>query len=271
VADEHLKPTIPDRRQLSVAVNLFLKQILPRLDVESCARAILLTLENYFPERSVFGYLWHPVHEANECVFLQGADGRIIRKPQSFPDAQAIRIENSIKDSDDLILVAHRSLRSLRTEPDARSILERAGYRAAFESHFRYFGKPYFWVFMGVSNPRLVQDSAFEEFLLLFNRCCLVSLHAAYVVEAEGKNHSHESGEANLSLTLQWFHSILRHLNLGLLAVQTGETVEAENALKQANTVASLCLAQILWLTRGTPDSASPAQVLDRASAQAGR
>jgi hypothetical protein len=250
--EEQQKVTVPDRRQLSAAVNFFLKQTLPRFGIESCAKAFLLTLDHFFETRSVLGYFWHPVHEANYRVFLQLNDGVVSRVRQPFPDATAIRLENVREDADDLHLTAHRSLRTFRSDPEALAILERAGCRSAFECHFRYYGRPLFWAIMGVSSSRIAQRAEAEEFLLLFSRCGLVSLHGACIAETEGRDRPRESGTTNLSLTLQWFHSILRHLNLGMLSLQTGDTTEAESALERASTVASLCLAQILWLMRET-------------------
>ncbi len=258
MAEETQRVTAPDRRQLSAAMNFFLKQTLPRFDVESCAKAILFTLDQFFPAKSLMAYLWHPVHEANQRVFLHLADGVVSRTLQVFPDATAIRSEKARKNSDDLDLIAHRSLQSFRLDPEAHNLLELAGCRGAVEGRFRYYGKPFLWVILGVANPRVLRESAAEEFLLLFSRCCLVSLHGAYIAESdEGRDRSRELNNTNLSLTLQWFHSVLRHLNLGLLDLQTGEKAEAQSALERASTVASLCLAQLLWYMRERTGAAS--------------
>ncbi len=266
MAEETQRVTAPDRRQLPAAMNFFLKRTLPRFDTESCAKAILLTLDQFFGAKSLMAYLWHPVHEANERVFLHLENGAISRRVQVFPDATAIRAENARKNSDDLDLTAHRSLQSFRLDQEARDLLEIAGCRGAVECHFRYYGKPFLWVILGVANPRVVQQPAVEEFLLLFSRCCLVSLHGAYTAESdEGRDRSRELQNTNLSLTLQWFHSILRHLNLGLLDLQTGETAEAESALERASTVASLCLAQLLWYMRERTGTAAEATVVQAA------
>jgi hypothetical protein len=50
------------------------------------------------------------------------------------------------------------------------------------------------------------------------------------------------------NLALQWFHSILRHLNLGISRLQNGQAASAADALDRASIVAGLCLAEMLSL-----------------------
>ena len=95
-----------------------------------------------------------------------------------------------------------------------------------------------------------------QELLLIFCQCALVSLHGAYLAELDerdGKREKPEIGE-HFDLTLRWFHTVVRHLNVGIVRLQNNETKDAEDALQRASIVAGVWLAELLSLMRVTKD-----------------
>jgi hypothetical protein len=101
-----------------------------------------------------------------------------------------------------------------------------------------------------LGNAKALPALEAQDFLLVFCRCCLVSLHGAYLAELderEGRRERPELGE-RFNLTFQWFHSLVRHLNTGIAGLQNGRAAEAEDALERASIVAGICLAEMLAL-----------------------
>jgi hypothetical protein len=65
------------------------------------------------------------------------------------------------------------------------------------------------------------------------------------------------------NLALQWFHSIIRHLNVGISRAQHGQGAAAADALDRASIVAGVCLAEMLSLRTKIPDRSSPERLLE--------
>jgi hypothetical protein len=147
-------------------------------------------------------------------------------------------------------LVLHHSLKSLQFDPGERKNLEDHGCRAAVEIHFFYYSRPLLRVILGLSNAKLLPTIDAQEFLLVFCRCCLVSLNGAYLAELDEREGRREKPELSerFNLTLQWFHSLMRHLNIGIAELQNRQVAEAEDALERASIVAAICLAEMLAL-----------------------
>jgi hypothetical protein len=66
----------------------------------------------------------------------------------------------------------------------------------------------------------------------------------AQIVKNEG-NRADLSIRERFGLTLQWFHSILRHANLAVGELQTGHPDEAFESLQRALIVAGVCLGEL--------------------------
>jgi hypothetical protein len=157
--------------------------------------------------------------------------------------------------SDNLRLTLHRSLRSFHSDPAARGELRGANCRRAIEIYFAYYGRPILWLVVGVANSKELTVTETQEFLLLFCRCCLVSLHGAYVAKVERLERADQLRPSEqFNLALQWFHSIIRHLNIGISRLQDGQAASAADALDRASIVAGVCLAEMLSLRTKIPD-----------------
>lgn len=129
--------------------------------------------------------------------------------------------------------------------------------------NFAYYERPIFWALLGFSSPRSVASAETQEFLLLFCRCCLVSLHGAYLAETEDREGLREKPQTDerFRLFLQWFHSVVRHLNIGISRLENGQTDEARDALERTSIVSGVCLAEMVSLMseiQGRPASSTP-------------
>ena len=236
----------PEIRQLPQAVQFFLRRAIPQFSVETCVDGFILTLVKLVPIQSLVGYLWQPARHANHRIRLSLERGSVLHEQEAAQGLQG----RALAQQDDLRLTLHRSLKSLQSDPAARMALEGHGCRAAVEMHFAYYSRPILHIILGLSNPKLLPAGEAQDFFLAFCRCFLVSLHGTYLAELdelEGRRERPEIGE-RFNLTLRWFHSLVRHINIGLAGVQNGKTDEAEDALQRASIVAGVCLAEILSL-----------------------
>jgi hypothetical protein len=248
MSDEQRNDLKPEIRQLPQAVNLFLKHAMPKFTVETCAEAFILTLAKIIPTGHLLSYLWRPVRQTNRRFRLTVNCDQVLHEQEAAAPTEIVRREASADSQEDLKLVLHHSLKSLLFDLAERKILEDQGCKAAVEMHFSYYDRPILRVILGLSNAKLLPTIEAQDFLLVFCRCCLVSLNGAYLAELderEGRREKPELGE-RFNLTLQWFHSLVRHLNTGIAGLQSGQAAEAEDALERASIVASICLAEML-------------------------
>jgi hypothetical protein len=255
MSDDPQNDLKPEIRQLPRAMNLFLKRAMPRLTVETCAEAFILTLANIVPVGNLLGYLWEPKPQINHRVRLTFRNGQLLREREVAPPAEIVQREASAESEDDLKLILHHSLKSLQFEPAERKSLEEQGCRAAVEIQFSYYSRPILRVVVGLLNAKLLPTIEAQEFLLIFCRCCLVSLNGAYLAELDEREGRRERPGLNerFNLTLQWFHSLVRHLNIARSGLQNGQTAESEDALERASIVAGICLAEMLALMGKIP------------------
>ncbi len=240
----------PDIRQLPQAMNVFLKRAMPRFTVETCAEAFIGTLAKLIPTGRLFGYLWKPARQSNYRTRLTVKNGEVLQEREAAPAAEIVQRETSAESREDLKLVLHHSLKSLQFDSAERKTLEDGGSRAAVEIHFSYYSRPLLRVIVGLSNAKLLPTIDAQDFLLVFCRCCLVSLNGAYLAELDEREGRREKPDLSerFNLTLQWFHSLMRHLNIGIAGLQSGQVSEAEDALERGSIVAGICLAELLAL-----------------------
>jgi hypothetical protein len=237
-----------DIRQLAAAVNLFVKHATPQFTVDACIDAFIKTLAHFVESPVLFGYCWQPDRQLHERSPISLVDGVIARGP-IIGEAKSELDVILAAPSDNLRLTLHRSLRSFKSDPAARGELKAHDCRGAIEIYFAYYDKPILWVVAGLANAKVLTITETQEFLLLFCRCCLVSLHGAYVAKVERLEKADKLPPAEqFNLALQWFHSILRHLNLGISRLQSGQAASAADALDRASIVAGVCLAEMLSL-----------------------
>ena len=240
----------PDVRQLAAAVNFFLKQIIKHFTVESCTEALVLTLAQFVPFKSFLGYRWESDRQAEHRFKITLDQGTVRSEREAVPETQIRQGEPPGEPGDNLILTLHRSLRSFKSDPAARKTLEQQGCSGALEMSFAYYERPILWAVLGLANPRLVASAETQEFLLLFCRCCLVSLHGVYLAETQEREGLREKPQPEecFRLFLQWFHSVVRHLNIGISRLENGDVNEAQDALERTSIVAGVCLAEIVSL-----------------------
>jgi hypothetical protein len=252
----------PEIRQLPRAMSFFLKRAMTRYTVEACARAFILTLAKLVPNMHLIGYLWQAARPANQRIRLSLKGGQVEHEPEPVSPTNLVQREASAETEDGLKLVLHPSLKSLQYDPAERKTLEDRGCRAAVEIQFAYYSKPILRVLLGLSNAKLLPTLEAQDFLLVFCRCCLVSLNGAYLAELDEREGRREKPELKerFHLTLQWFHSLVRHLNIGIAEIQNGQAAEAEDALQRALIVAGICLAEMLALMGKTQPETTPGQ-----------
>jgi hypothetical protein len=240
----------PEMRQLPQAAQLFLRRATSQFTVETCVDAFILTLVKLTPVQYLLGYLWRPAHKINQRIRLTLDGDLVLREQEIAREAQIPQSKGAAQSQDDLGLTLHRSLKSLQSDPATRKVLESHSCRAAVEIQFAYYSKPILRVILGLSNAKLLPTGEAQDFFLIFCRCFLVSLHGAYLAELDEQKGLRDKPELSerFNLTLQWFHSMVRHLHMGMAAIQTGQASEAEDALQRASIVAGVCLAEILSL-----------------------
>jgi hypothetical protein len=242
----------PDVRHLPQTVNFFLKKALPGFTVDTCSEAFVLALRKFISFEHLHGYLWRPSHHATHRVRLGLAGDLVSFIEESSSPAQLRQSQAATESRDDLRVTLHRSVKSLEFEPAIRRVLENQGSKAAIEVYFAYYGRPALWVVLGVPTPKQLPAEETQELLLVFCQCVLVSLHGAYLAELdqrEGKREKPEFDE-HFELVLRWFHTVVRHLNVGLLRLRNNKADDAEDALQRASIVAGVCLAELLSLIK---------------------
>ncbi len=250
MSDDPKSDLKPEIRQLPQAMNLFLKRAMPAFTVESCAEAFILALAKLFPVSHLLGYLWEPARQISHRTRFTLESGQVVREREPSPPADIFQREGSDGSEDHLKLVLHPSLKSLQSDPSERRTLETKGCKAAVEIHFAYYNRPILRVILGLSNAKSLPTVEAQDFLLIFCRCCLVSVNGAYLAELDEREGRREKPEPSerFNLTLQWFHALVRHLNIAIVGIQNGQTGESEDALERATIVAGICLAEMLAL-----------------------
>ena len=263
MTDNSSKDQALDVRQLAPAVNLFIKHATPQFTVDACVDAFIRTLAQFIDGQVFFGYCWQPDVQLHERSPISLANG-IITRGSMIGEERSELDKILAESSESLLLTLHRSLRSFRSDAAARGELRGANCRSAIEIHFSYYGKPILWMVVGLANARILTITETQEFLLLFCRCCLVSLHGAYVAKVERMERADQLPPSEqFNLALQWFHSIIRHLNVGISRAQNGQGAAAADALDRASIVAGVCLAEMLSLRTKIPDRSSPERLLE--------
>jgi hypothetical protein len=244
----------PDVRHLPQIVNFFLKKALPRFTVDTCSEAFILTLRNFISFEHFHGYLWRPIQHANQRIRLELAADQVLFTEEISPVAQSRQSDTSAESRDDLRVTLHRSVKSLESEPPLRRALEHKGCKAVIEIDFAYYGRPALWIVLGVPGPKQLPAEETQELLLVFCQCALVSLHGAYLAELDERDGKREKPELSehFDLALRWFHTVVRHLNVGMVRLRNNQTSDAEDALQRASIVAGVCLAELLSLMRIT-------------------
>jgi len=250
MSDDPKSDLKPEIRQLPQAMNLFLKRAMPAFTVESCAEAFILALAKLFPVSHLLGYLWEPARQTSHRTRFTLESGQVVREREPSPPVEIFQREDSDASEDHLKLVLHPSLKSLQSDPSERRTVETKGCKAAVEIHFAYYNRPILRVILGLSNAKSLPTVEAQDFLLVFCRCCLVSVNGAYLAELDEREGRREKPEPSerFNLTLQWFHALVRHLNIAIVGIQNGKTAESEDALERATIVAGICLAEMLAL-----------------------
>jgi hypothetical protein len=238
----------PDVRQVHPALSFFLKHLTPDFSLESCADSLILTIAQYVTSNQIFGFLWDPARRATSRTRLTLYNGNVVHALVTEKKVPPHEPEKEYRT--DLRVLIHNSSKSILQDPGIRHEIEEHGNRSAIEIRFSYYGRPLLWVVLGFPNQRQIPSEAVQEFLLIFCRCCLVSLHGAYIAaieEHEGRRDTPQV-EERFNRTLQWLHSLVRHLNVGISTLQDGELDATDDALERASIVAGVCLAEILAL-----------------------
>jgi hypothetical protein len=250
--DDAQKELKPEVRQLPHAMSVFLKHALPEFTVEKCADAVILTLAEFLPIADLLGFLWESARHSTHRTRLTLENGQVMRARESAPPAEIVQREAASESQDDLKLVLHRSLKTVPIQSDERRTLESRGCRAAIEVHFAYYTRPILRIVVGLMNPKSLPANDGQDFLLAFCRCCHVSLNGAYLAELDEREGRREAPELQdrFNLTLQWFHALVRHLNIAVTGLQKGNNAAVEDALDRASIVAGICLAENLALMR---------------------
>jgi hypothetical protein len=238
-----------DVRQVHAALNSFLKKIPAHFSAESCADALVSTLAQYIVTNQIFGFLWEPHRRTNNRRRLTFYNGNVVKTQETAPEALAHEEEKDYRN--DLRIMIHSSLKTFSSDPAIRKEIEDHGNRSSIEIHFSYYGRPLLWVILGFPNAKKIPPESVQEFLLIFCRCCLVSLHGAYIAEIEEQEGRRQTPqvEERYAKTVQWLHSTVRHLNMGRSALQAGELEGTEDSLERALIVAGVCLAELIALT----------------------
>jgi len=244
-----------DVRHLPQTVNFFLRKTLPEFTVDSCSEAFILTLRNFVYFERFHGYLHRPAQHAGQRVRLMLANDLVSFTEETMsPGMQSGPIDTSPESRDDLRVTLHRSVKSLESDPALRRTLENEACKSAIEIHFSYYGRPVLWVALGLPGPKQLPAEKTQELLLVFCKCTLVSLHGAYLAELDRRDSKREKPELSerFDLVLRWFHTIVRHLNVGTVRLQNNQANDAEDALQRASIVAGVCLAELVALMRAT-------------------
>jgi hypothetical protein len=184
----------------------------------------------------------------------------IVHRESAELDLPPEELKSADAPEDDLRILLHRSLKSLTTDRPGVDNLRQANYRAAIEIRFCYFGRLILLLLVGLPTAKGLINKESEEFLNTFCRCSLITLQGAYIAEMEEKSgrSSCRLLPEKFSLTFNWFHSITRHLNLGIARLRAGQYPEAADALDRTSLVAAVCLAEIITLVKTISDPSPP-------------
>jgi hypothetical protein len=240
----------PEFSLLQQAVNLFLKDAMPQLSLTACADATIRSVTRFISGGVVSGSLWCPGQRPNSRFRLALAGDAVVHRESAELDLPPEALKPPGGPEDDVRILLHRSLKSLTTDRPGVDNLRQANYRAAIEIRFCYFGRLILLLIVGLPSAKGLINKESEEFLNLFCRCCLITLQGAYIAEMEEKS-GRLSGlllREKFNLTFHWFHSITRHLNLGISRLRAGQYPEAADALDRTSVVAAVCLAEIITL-----------------------
>jgi hypothetical protein len=242
----------PDVSLLQQAVNVFLKDAMPQWTLTACADATIRSISKFVPGGLVSASLWGPGQRPNTRFRLTLEGDNVVHRESAELDLPPEELKPADGPEDDVRILLHRSLKSLHTDRPGVDNLQQAKYRAAIEIRFCYFGRLILLLIVGLPTAKGLINKESEDFLNLFCRCCLITLQGAYIAEMEEK-----SGRSNglllhekFNLTFHWFHSIIRHLNLGIARLRAGQYPEAADALDRTSVVAAICLAEIITLTK---------------------
>ena len=256
MSDDPQNDLKPEIRQLPQAMNCLSEACDAAVHCRDLRRSVHSDAGEAYSERAS---AWLPMEtcssdQSSNSIDSQERSGSC-RSEKQLPRRRLFSAKHPLSHEEDLKLVLHHSLKSLQFDPAERKTLEDQGCRAAVEIHFAYYSRPILRVILGLSNAKLLPTVEAQDFLLVFCRCCLVSLHGAYLAELDEREGRREKPELNerFNLTLQWFHSLMRHLNIGIAELQNGQAAEAEDALERASIVAGICLAEMLALNRRDP------------------
>ena len=250
----------PELSLLQQAVNVFLKDAMPHLTLNACSDAIIRSVMRFIPGGLVSGSLWCPGQRPNTRFRLTLEGDTIVHRESAELDLLPEDLKLADPSEDDVRILFHRSLKSLTTDRPGVDNLQQAKYRAAIEIRFCYFGRLILLLIVGLPNAKGLTNKESEEFLNLFCRCSLITLQGAYIAEME-ENSGRSSCRLlpeKFSLTFHWFHSITRHLNLGIARLRAGQYPEAVDALDRTSVVAAVCLAEIITLVKTLSDPSQP-------------
>jgi hypothetical protein len=242
----------PDVSLLQQAVNVFLRDAMPHLTLTACADATIRSVTRFIPGGLVSGSLWCPGQRPNTRFRLALEGDTVVHRESAELDLPPEELKPAGGPEDDVRILLHRSLKSLTMDRPGADNLRQANYRAAIEIRFCYFGRLILLLIVGLPTAKVLINKEAEDFLNLFCRCCLITLQGAYIAEMEEKSER-SSGlllHEKFNLTLNWFHSITRHLNLGVARLRAGQYPEAEDALDRTSIVAAVCLAEIITLIK---------------------
>jgi hypothetical protein len=233
---------------LQHTINLFLKEALPYLALDACADAILRSVVRSLPAGNAVASLWRPGQRPNTRYRMALEGGTVTQRESNEPDFLTESAKETSGLDDDLRILLHRSLKSLTSDPPAAEILRAAGCRAAIEIRFCYYGRMILQIICGSRSAKGLITKEAEDFLALFCRCCLISLQGSYIAEMEEKSgrSTRLLFQERPALLLHWFHSVTRHLSLGMARLQSRQFQEAMDALERTWVVAGVCLAEIL-------------------------
>jgi hypothetical protein len=250
----------PEVSLLQQAVNVFLKDAMPHLTLTACADAMIRSVMRFVPGGLVSGSLWCPGQRPNSRFRLTLEGDTVVRRESAELDLLPEDLKLADTSEDDVRILLHRSLKSLTTDRPGLDTLQQAKYRAAIEIRLCYFGRLVLLLIIGLPNAKGLINKESEEFLNLFCRCCLITLQGAYIAEMEERS-GRSAGlllHEKFNLTFHWFHSIIRHLNLGIACLGAGQYPEAADALDRTSVVAAVCLAEIITLAKTISDPSSP-------------
>jgi len=246
----------PEVSLLQQAVNIFLKDAMPHLTLTACADAMIRSVVRFIPGGLVSCSLWGPGQRPNTRFRLAMEGDTIVHRESAELDLLPEELKLPDASEDDVHILLHRSLKSLTTDRPGLDNLQQAKCRAAIEIRLCYFGRLILLLIVGFPTAKGLINKEFEEFLNLFCRCCLITLQGAYIAEMEEKSgrSSCRLLPEKFSLTFHWFHSITRHLNLGIAQLREGQYPEAADALDRTSVVAAVCLAEIITLVKALSD-----------------